>query len=208
MECMTARFDLDTGSAADVVVLADTSGRPVGTAPRLEVHTATTPIHLAYSTYLRRPDGKVLLTRRALSKKTWPGVWTNTACGHLRPGETARGAALRRVPEEIGATPENLVLKLPRFRYRAVDASGVVENEFCPVFVGEVNPDRILINPDEVAEVAWVEWADLQRIAATAPALISPWAVMEIGELGDDPWADTADVDPEAAPSALAVPGI
>lgn len=172
----------------DVVVLVDEEGNDAGTAPRLEVHTADTPLHRAFSTHLRRADGKVLLTRRAVHKKTWPGVWTNSACGHLLPGETPIEAALRRVAQEIGATPTNLRVVLPDFRYRAVDASGIVEHELCPVMVGDIDPDELNLNPDEVAEHDWVEWSDFQEVVRTAPFLLSPWAVLQVSRLGDQPW--------------------
>lgn len=172
----------------DVVVLVDDEGRDAGTRPRLGVHTTDTPLHRAFSLYLRDPDGRVLLTRRALTKATWPGVWSNAACGHLRPGETPDQAALRRVPEELGVTPTHLRIVLPDFRYRAVDASGLVEHELCPVMVGEVDPDHLAPDPAEVAETTWVSWDDLRQSARRTPALLSPWSVLQIDELGGAPW--------------------
>ena len=178
------------GSAddTDVVVLVDPNGTPTGTAPRPTVHTAATPLHLAFSTYLCDADGRVLLTRRALSKTTWPGVWTNAACGHLRPGETAAEAAVRRVPEELGTAPLDLRTALPDFRYRAVDASGVVENEICPVLVGRIDPAALRPQPAEVAAHAWVAWPDLLAAARALPHLLSPWCVEQVLALGENPW--------------------
>lgn len=172
----------------DVVVLVDDRGEELGTAPRLGVHDRNTPLHKAFSTHLRRPDGKVLITRRALHKTTWPGAWTNSACGHVRPGESPVEAALRRVTEELGVAPTGLRVVLPDFRYRAVDASGVVENELCPVMVGEVDPDAIRLDPAEVCEMDWVPWSELRRTAATLPRLLSPWSVLQFEALGEDPW--------------------
>lgn len=173
----------------DVVVLVDEQGRQLGTAPRTTFHTHETPLHLAFSVYMRDHLGRVLMTRRATDKVTWAGVWTNAACGHQRPDEGPLKAAMRRVPEEIGAVPQNLRVALPDFRYRAVDASGVVENELCPVMVAEVEAEDLVFNPTEVAEHAWVDWADLRRTAASMPHLLSPWSVDQINALGDDPWA-------------------
>lgn len=168
----------------DLVVLLDERDRPIGQAERLAVHTHATPRHLAFSCYLFDDAGRVLLTRRALAKATWPGVWTNSCCGHPRPGEAAEAAVRRRVADELGVGVEDLDLVLPDFGYRAVDASGVVENEHCPVWVGRIvgepRPD-----PDEVCETAWVFWDDLTRVALTTPALLSPWSSLQVPLLED-----------------------
>ena len=163
----------------DEVVLLDEHARPVGTAQRLSVHDENTPLHLAFSLYLFDGQGRVLMTRRALAKKTWPGVWTNACCGHPRPGEEEVDAVRRRLGEELGVTVERLSVALPDFRYRAVDASGVVEHEICPVFVGTVAGE---LDPaaEEVAEHRWVDWDDLVATARATPWLISPWAAEQI----------------------------
>ena len=163
----------------DEVVLLDERDQPIGTALRATVHGTETPRHLAFSCYLFDDRGRVLLTRRALTKVAWPGVWTNSCCGHPRPGEASEDAVRRRLALELGVVVTGLELALPDFGYRATDASGVVENEFCPVWLariaGPVQPD-----PDEVSEIAWVAWADLLTLVATAPALLSPWCAAQV----------------------------
>lgn len=181
----------------DLVVLVDDEGNPIGSADRQTVHGPDTPLHLAFSCHLVDDDGRLLMTRRALSKKTWPGVWTNSFCGHPRPGESVRDAIKRYSQRELGLDVENLRPILPDFRYRAVDAGGVVENEVCPVFVarptGPVDP-----NPDEVAEYVWAPVADVWATARLAPWTLSPWFVEQVRDLGatDDPYrlAVTGDV--------------
>jgi len=163
----------------DLVVLLDDHDRPCGTASRMSVHTDRTPRHLAFSCYLFDEHGRVLLTRRALGKVTWPGVWTNSCCGHPRPGESMEDAVRRRVGQELGAAVGGLQLVLPDFGYRAVDASGIVENEACPVWVGRL-AETVRPDPAEVCETAWIRWDDLSRIADTAPALLSPWCALQV----------------------------
>lgn len=168
-----------TSISTDEVVLLDENDQPIGTAPRSSVHGFDTPRHLAFSCYLFDDRGRVLLTRRGLTKVAWPGVWTNACCGHPAPGETGEEAVRRRLADELGTVVTGLELVLPDFGYRAVDASGVVENEFCPVWVarlaGPLQPD-----PGEVAELTWVAWPDLVAMVDTAPALLSPWCVAQV----------------------------
>jgi isopentenyl-diphosphate delta-isomerase len=163
-----------TEAQPELVVLLDDAGRPVGTTEKATVHTATTPLHLAFSCHVVDERGRVLVTRRALSKKTWPGVWTNSYCGHPAPGETPAEAVRRRASQELGIEVSDVEVILPDFRYIATDASGVVENEICPVFTARVVgvPDP---SPDEVAEWAWVEPSELRRAVAAAPFAFSPW---------------------------------
>jgi isopentenyl-diphosphate delta-isomerase type 1 len=169
---------------SDLVVLLDEQRRPIGTAPRATVHDQATPLHLAFSCYAFDRAGRLLVTRRALTKKTWPGVWTNTCCGHPRPDEEVADAVARRLAEELGLVPRTLDPVLPNFGYRAVMADGTVENEFCPVFRATVDSDPDP-DPAEVAEWRWVVWSDLVQVARATPWLISPWAALQVVELAD-----------------------
>ncbi len=170
-------------SPRDEVVLLDEQRRPTGTAPRASVHTTATPLHLAFSCYLYDSQGRILLTRRALTKRTWPGVWTNSFCGHPRPGETLVDAVRRHGRHELGVDVVDVEPLLPDFRYRAVDASGTVENEVCPVFVART-PDPPAPHPDEVVEMRWLTPADLQAAATTAPWALSPWTTEQLAQIG------------------------
>ena len=166
----------------ELVVLLDDDGTPVGTAEKVSVHGVETPLHLAFSCHVYGPDGRVLVTRRALSKLTWPGVWTNSFCGHPGPDESMEEAIARRALDELGLHLSELELVLPDFRYRAVDASGIVENEICPVYRAVTLSDPVA-NPAEVAEWAWLEPDALLTAAASAPFAFSPWLVWQLEQL-------------------------
>ena len=74
-------------------MLVDDDGNPVGTAEKATVHGARTPRHLAFSCYGFDGEGRLLVTRRARDKVTFPGVRTNTCCGHPAPDEPLRTTA-------------------------------------------------------------------------------------------------------------------
>ena len=184
---------MPTSPDDDLVVLLDETGLAMGTHPRATVHHASTPLHLAFSCYLFDTDGRLLVTRRALTKRTWPGVWTNAFCGHPRPGETIPDAVRRHGRHELGVELVDLEIALPDFRYRATDANGLVENEVCPVWFATTD-DPIRPNPDEVMDLRWVGRAELGRAVTAAPWVFSPWMVEQVGQLADRIWApDDAD---------------
>jgi isopentenyl-diphosphate delta-isomerase len=162
----------------ELVVLLDEAGRSVGTARKADVHHGATPLHLAFSCYLFDDAGRVLLTRRALDKRAFPGVWTNSFCGHPAPDEPMDDAVVRRAGAELGVGITDLQCVLPDFRYRAVDASGVVENEVCPVYRARI-AGPLDADPEEIMDSAWVPWDQL-RAAVEMPWTISPWAVEQV----------------------------
>jgi isopentenyl-diphosphate delta-isomerase len=166
----------------ELVVLLDAEGRPIGSLPKDRAHHGDTPLHLAFSVYVFDGRRRLLATRRALTKRTWPGVWTNSCCGHPAPGEEVAAAARRRLRQELGLAPERLDLVLPEFAYRAVAADGVVENERCPVFFARVDGDPDP-DPAEVAEWRWVPWSAFRAVATEAPWALSPWAVEQVRQL-------------------------
>jgi len=193
------------GEQVEVVVLLDEQGRATGTMPKAQAHHAGTPLHLAFSTYVLDDDDRLLLTRRALTKRTFPGVWTNTVCGHPGPGEDLAHAAVRRAGQELGLRLEDVRLVLPRFRYRA-EMHGVVENEICPVLVARAGGDRLVVDPDEVDDVRWEPWAEVVASVLDGSREISPWCAEQVEQLhalGPDParWptADRADLPPALA---------
>ena len=168
-------------TTSELVVLLGSNGEPIGTADKATVHTTTTPLHLAFSCHVFNSQGQVLITRRALTKKTWPGVWTNSACGHPAPGESMEDAIRRRAHEELRLSIDTITEALPDFRYHAIDASGIVENEVCPVFVATTSHD-----PDptssEVCEWKWANPSALRISVAATPFVFSPWLVDQMAE--------------------------
>jgi isopentenyl-diphosphate delta-isomerase len=166
----------------EMVVLVDGAGSPVGVQSKAEVHGFSTPRHLAFSCHVIDAGGRLLVTRRSLGKQTWPGVWTNAFCGHPMPGETFEDAIHRRGRYELGLTVDRIVCALPDFSYSARDASGIEENEHCPVFIARaVSP--LSPNPDEVAEAQWTSVAALSSATGSAPWAFSPWLVTHLPDL-------------------------
>ncbi len=188
-----------TGTAEQVVLL-DEGGHAVGAADKRTVHHADTPLHLAFSCYLFDDDGQVLVTRRALHKLTFPGVWSNACCGHPAPGEDLEEAVRRRVRQELGTRVHDLRLLLPAFRYRA-EMDGVVENEMCPVFVGRAR-DAIVPDPEEVADAVWEPWATFRASVLDGSREVSVWCREQVLALPVEPAAAGAASVDDLPPAA------
>ncbi len=197
--------DLTGTGATEQVVLVDDDGRVLGSRDKADTHGPDTPLHLGFSVYLFDADGRFLLSRRALDKATFPGVWTNSCCGHPAPGEAVEDAVVRRVRVELGAAVADLRLVLPAFGYRA-EMAGVVEHELCPVLVGRVSdPDRLAPDATEVVTTRWVDWAPFRDRVLGGEEVVSHWCARQVAELaalGDDP-TDWPTADRAGLPVAL-----
>lgn len=187
----------------ELVVLVDDDGAAIGTAEKSAVHDDSTPLHLGFSCYIVDGQGRVLVTRRAHDKTTFPGVLTNSVCGHPAPGEPVAVAVRRRAYDELGMGLDEVRLVLPGFSYRA-EMNGIVENELCPVLVAftDTEPQPV---PEEVAETRWVPWSELRDGVIDGSLDVSHWCreqVPLLDALGPDP-RDWPLADREGLPAAL-----
>jgi undecaprenyl diphosphate synthase/isopentenyl-diphosphate delta-isomerase type 1 len=166
------------------IVLLNNMHEPIGTALKLASHHANTPLHLAFSCYVFNSKGEILVTRRASTKKVWPGVWTNSVCGHLMPGESFEKAIKRRLWQELGIHAEQHKFQniLPKYRYETPLFRGIKENELCPVFATRLdetpNP-----NPSEVEDFGWMSWKDFQLFLKKESKQSSYWTKDQVNNM-------------------------
>jgi len=167
----------------ELVVLVDQHNNVLGTRDKADVHSTHTPLHRGFSLFLFNSKKELLLTQRAYTKKTFPGLWTNTVCGHPGPDEKVVDAVKRRLKEEMGITGVDIKEVSP-YRYRFVDKNGIVENEICPILVGvcDIDPKP---NGDEVDDWKWMDWKKFLEEIKTNPDLYSPWSREEAKILSD-----------------------
>jgi isopentenyl-diphosphate delta-isomerase len=150
--------------AEENVVLIDEDDRELGVGEKLAVHRSG-ELHRAFSVFAFNPEGDLLLQRRALGKYHSPGLWTNSACGHPRPGETTEAAAARRFREELGIDAGEL-REVGILRYRA-ELADLVENELDHLLVCEISEDPDP-DPEEVVEWRFVPVSELGEWIARA----------------------------------------
>jgi isopentenyl-diphosphate delta-isomerase len=161
----------------DYVILVDKKNKSLGIMDKLKAHSDKTPLHRAFSLFLFNSKKELLIQQRSFSKKTWPGVWTNSVCGHPKLYERPIAAARRRLAFELRITNTKIEMALPDYRYLA-EKDGIVENEICPVMIG-FSDDMPRFNKDEVAAIKWIAWTDWISEIKNNAAHYSPWCVEE-----------------------------
>ena len=163
----------------ELVVLCDENDNELGTTPKKDVHGAQTPLHRAFSSFVFRENGDILLQQRSHVKKTWPLVWSNSCCGHPLPGESREHAVARRMDDELGMkVGESEVTFMSSYRY-CFTRFGVMENEVCPLYVVYTKSKPVL-NPEEVESIKWMKWKDYVQNTIEHPDIWSEWCVEEV----------------------------
>src|SRR2546430_1187270 len=153
------------------IILVDENDQELGVGEKLQTHLEGT-LHRAFSIFVFDAERRLLLQKRARTKYHSAGLWSNTCCGHPRPGEATAAAAHRRLREELGF--DCALRPAFDFLYRAELDGPLVEHEYDHVFVGEFNgapqPDRA-----EVEDWRWVTMAELRHELRARPDDYSYW---------------------------------
>lgn len=162
------------------VILVDECDRELGSSEKLRAHLDGA-LHRAFSVFVFDGAGRLLLQKRAGGKYHSAGLWSNTACGHPRPGEGTAAAARRRLREEMNFDCE--LREEFSFLYRAELEGGLVEHEYDHVFTGTFAgapaPD-----PSEVEDWEWVTIEELRRAVGDDPARYSRWLKIVVEDSG------------------------
>lgn len=158
---------IEPWAQAEELILVDDNDLPIGTCEKYEAHKKNLR-HRAFSVFIFNKQGQTLLQQRAVEKYHSPNLWTNTCCGHPRPGEDTLQAAMRRLKEETNFT-------VPLFKhfvtnYQIDFDNGLSENEIVHVFWGVYDTKNITPNPLEVRQTCWEDLDDLkQGIYSSSP---------------------------------------
>ena len=158
-------------AATEHVVLVDEQDRETGTEEKLAAHQMPR-LHRAFSVFVFDRKGRLLLQRRAATKYHSAGLWSNSCCGHPRPGEPTDRAARRRLREEMGF--DCALERVFSFVYRAALDHGLTEHELDHVFIGQFDgtprPDS-----EEVSEWRATDLAELAGELERNPSAYTVW---------------------------------
>lgn len=156
---------------SEQLILVDAQDRELGVKEKMEAHVEGA-LHRAFSVFIFDSEKRLLLQKRARTKYHSGGLWSNTACGHPRPGETTLAAARRRLREEMGFDCE--LREAFEFLYRAELDGALIEHEYDHVLVGTYEGDPAP-DPSEVEGWRWVTMDELRRRLSDEPQSYSYW---------------------------------
>jgi isopentenyl-diphosphate delta-isomerase len=123
--------------------------------------------HATVHIWLFTSDEKILLQKRALTKKVFPGIWDISVAGHVGAGEAILEAAKREIFEEIGLKLEEKdLIKIGTRIHQVIHENGIQDNEHHHVFIAELKvPIETLTMQKE--EVDGLELWDLKVLKQT-----------------------------------------
>ena len=177
---------MDMGVCDEYVILVNESDAHIGSCEKMDAHK-TGQLHRAFSIFIVNAFGNLLLQKRARTKYHSGGLWTNTCCGHPRPGEALLDAAYRRLHEEMGISC--VLSKISHFMYRTTLDRGLVENELDHVIVG-YSDENPCPNPAEAEDWKWISSDALAAEIDRCPEQFTAWfKIIMQGEVCGNLWS-------------------
>jgi len=165
--------------ADEYVILVDKNDNPLGLEEKVKCHLPNGKLHRAFTALIFDKEGRLLVTRRSLSKMLWPGYWDGTVASHPREKETYVSSAERRMPEEIGISCKFDYLF--KFEYHVPYKDVGSENEICATLLGIVEKSsKFSLVKEEIAEIKWITADELIEDLQKNPEIYCPWMLIAI----------------------------
>jgi isopentenyldiphosphate isomerase len=122
--------------------------------------------HRSVHIWILNSKGELLIQKRSPFIDNNPNKWTGSVAGHVSAGEDFITSAIRETEEEVGLKlfPNDFILigivKQMSFR------NGYINNEINPIYIVkmELNPEKIVKQKEEVAEVKFINSKNLQDL--------------------------------------------
>lgn len=111
--------------------------------------------HLVVHVCIFNSKGELLIQKRTLNKKSYPGMWDVSVGGSAILGDSSQTAAERETLEEIGLKI-NLQDKRPRI---TLNFKGGFDDVY--LIKMDINIDELVLQEEEVSDV---KWASLEEV--------------------------------------------
>ncbi len=149
------------------IQIVDKDDKPIGGVGMMEAYKKGL-IHRIVFIWVLDEHGKALLQKRSAKVETFPNCWDVSAAGHVDEGEDYVDAAKRELKEEVGI--DGVKLQEVNSFYHEITVNNMLLKRFNKVY-RTVIPASVSIkpNPEEVAEIKWLEPQAIRDFATQYP---------------------------------------
>ena len=194
---------VQTQLMAEAIISVTEEDEVLGPLSKLSAHHEAGSYHRAFSVLLFDSNKRLLLQRRADDKVTFPGVWANSCCSHPLHSEEelneenalgVKKAAIRKLEQELGISPSYFSVDdfhfMTKMRYSARMNESWIEREVDHILIAQVDVE-LNPNPNEVSEVAWVTYEELEELLLEEEpqnGSIAPWFRCIAARIMNEEW--------------------
>jgi isopentenyl-diphosphate delta-isomerase len=169
------------------IVIVDPLDQILGEEDKEKCHDGDGILHRGFLAMVFNREGELLLTRRSVKKRLWPGFWDGSVASHLFSGEDYVQASIRRLRQELGISVENMEYAF-KFRYQAGYGSIGTEHEICAVtIVRGVGIESVRPDSDEIAEIRTADLKALIEEVRENGRRYTPWLVLALEHMSERP---------------------
>lgn len=125
--------------------------------------------HREVAVWIMNEEGKILLQKRAPTKKQSPNKW-GLCAGHIGAGETVESAVIRELKEELGVSLSIDDLELMYIKKEQTDFKNGQKNYmFCYVYFFKTNKkiSDYKIQKEELSEIKYITFEELKNAIKT-----------------------------------------
>ena len=148
--------------------ILDQKGKSTGkTKSRAEAHKAC-DWHRTVHVWIINSRQELLIQRRSPSLEAHPNLWDISVAGHISAGEDSMATVLKETKEELGIKldPKNIEY-LFTVKHQCILKDGAfISNHLNDVYLAHLDfdPNQLLLQKEEVAEVKFVNFMELQKM--------------------------------------------
>ena len=116
--------------------------------------------HKAVLIWFKNSKGEILVTKRAMNKKQYPGKWEMSAAGHVDAGESPLDTCVREIKEELGIDIEKE--KIEYLTEWIIDE----ELELAQVYLvrKDIPINNMCIEREELDDIKWLSYNEFVKL--------------------------------------------
>jgi 16S rRNA (adenine1518-N6/adenine1519-N6)-dimethyltransferase len=160
------------------IIYVDNTDNPIGSGS-IENAVEKGIIHRISRVFVFNAQGELLIQKRQVGMKAFPGRWDQSAGGHVDDGESYLAAAQRELAEELGI--KGIPLKEMTQFYTEEIIGEKTLKRFNTLYTGNYTGE-ISLNKSEVSEIQWILPQDLNDWIENSPQDFADGFVISFNE--------------------------